>query len=247
MIELLIGVTLSLILLAGIIVIYTNNKRSFLISENLSDMQRNAQFTQLLLNRTIRHAGFRSSPDFTTLKNYDDFDAIYPPGSEIVSGSDNSVGGNDNLTVRFQGNSDSEIYDCLAQPVLSNQLAINTFSINNSNELICSAINNGVANPNNPEVMVENIQGMQIRYGQDANGDGIVDRFVPANYPGLNFNNVKAVRISILMRSRDQINPVLDNKTYTMQDVSYGPFNDRFLRRVYTSTIQLRSMPNDAQ
>lgn len=245
LIEILIGITMSLLLIAGFINLFLNNKRSYLLDQNLADIQRNGQFANMILNRTLRLAGYRTTPDLANMQTYVDYIDLFPAGSEFISGADNSNNGSDSITIRYQGSNSGDIFDCLATPVGANQMAESTFSINANNELVCSAINNGVANPNNPAVLIENVEAMQIRYGEDTDGDGIVNRYVPANFGGLDYNRVMAVRISLLLRSDSPLNPVVDNKLYTVEDSEFGPFNDRLLRKVYTTTIQLRSMFKD--
>lgn len=246
LIEILIGITMSLILLAGFINLFMNNKRTYLLDHSLSELQRNGQFANLILNRTLRLAGYRTTPDLENMKGYADYVDIFPPGSELITGTNNDTNGSDSITIRYQGNNSGDIFDCLATPVAANQVAESRFFINNNQELVCSAINNGATNPNNPAVLVENVQSMQIRYGEDTDGDGIVNHYVPAGFSGLDYNRVLAVRISLLLTTDTPTNPVIDNKFYTVQDVEYGPFNDNFLRKVYTTTIQLRSVSKDA-
>jgi type IV pilus assembly protein PilW len=246
LIEILIGITMSLLLMAGFINLFLNNKRAYLLDHNLSEIQRNGQFAHMILNRTMRLAGYRTMPDLANMEGFQEYVDIFPNGSELITGTDNITNGSDSITIRYQGNNSSDIYDCLATPVGSNELAESQFFINTNNELVCSATNNGVANPNNPAVLIENVEAMQIRYGEDTDADGIVNQYVPANFPGLDYNNVLAVRISLLLKTDSEVNPVLDSKLYNVQDVEFGPFNDNFLRKVYTTTIQLRSMFNDA-
>lgn len=88
------------------------------------------------------------------------------------------------------------------------------------------------------EELVEGVQDMQILYGEDINGDLAADRYLDATTIGSNMNNVVSVRISLLMRSLDQITtrPV----PYSFSGVSSTP-TDRFLRRVFSSTVNLRN------
>lgn len=245
LIEILIGITMSLLLIAGFINLFLNNKRAYLLDENLTTMQRNGQFAHMILNRTLRLAGYRTVPDLSDMQGYADYENIFPAGSEFIRGTDNDSNGSDTLTVRYQGSANGDIYDCLATPVGANEVAESYFFINANNQLVCSATNNGVANPNNPAILVENVEAMQIRFGEDTDDDGIVNQYVPASFPGLDYSRVLAVRISLLLRTDNQTNPVSDTKLHTVQDVEFGPFNDNFLRKVFTTTIQLRSVSND--
>lgn len=245
LIEIMIGVVLSLLLFAGLINLLVSNKRTYLLEKNLSELQRNGQFTTTFLNRTIRLAGFRTIPAFSNQQTFSDYQDLFPAGSELIFGSDNTTNNSDSITIRFQGNNTGNIFDCLAGPVNQNQIAESTFFISANDELMCAAVNNGVANPNSPEVLVDGVQAMEIRYGEDLDADAIVDHYVPASSGSLDYNRVISVRISLLLRTSEPVNPVPDSKTYALQDVTVGPFNDNFLRRVYTTTIHMRNMSAD--
>lgn len=89
--------------------------------------------------------------------------------------------------------------------------------------------------------VVEGIQAMQILYGIDNNNDKNVDSHVAANAV-TNWNNVRSVQIGLLVRTINEIRDMEpDNATYNVLGTTFGPFNDRHLRRVFTATIGLRN------
>lgn len=99
-------------------------------------------------------------------------------------------------------------------------------------------------NFNDAVEIVDGVESMQVRYGEDTNGDGGVDVYVNAN--GVtNWANVRSVRIGLLLRSPAEIarGPV-DNNAY---DVSgdgaddFDPVGDRRMRLVMSGTIGLRN------
>lgn len=99
------------------------------------------------------------------------------------------------------------------------------------------------------EELVEGIENMQILYGENTNNDtnSAADRFVPADQVG-NWDNVVSVRITLLVMSLED-NLVPSAQPYTYNDVVYngGSGNgaappDRRLRRVFTTTINLRNV-----
>lgn len=240
-VEVFISLSISLMLMSGLINLMLNNQQAYRLDHNLSEIQNNGQYATSFMSRTIRLAGFRAPPDFSAMLNYEDLSDIFPSGSEILNGTNNNVNGSDTITVRYQGSPSGNMFDCLAQSVSAGALAVNTFSINNQAQLICSAVNDGTANPSNPTVLVDGVEAMQIRFGEDLNNDGIVDRYVPPGFAGLVLNNVVSVRISLLLRSQEQVSPTVNTQTYSLQDSSLGPFNDKYLRRLVTTTVKLRS------
>jgi type IV pilus assembly protein PilW len=89
--------------------------------------------------------------------------------------------------------------------------------------------------------IVEGVETMQILYGIDTGGDKHVDTYVAANAV-TNWNNVRSVQIGLLVRTINEIRDMEpDNATYNVLGTTFGPFNDRHLRRVFTTTIALRN------
>lgn len=93
------------------------------------------------------------------------------------------------------------------------------------------------------EELIEGVENMQIVYGEDTSApvDGNVDQYVTADAV-TNWNNVFAVRVSLLMRS------VVDNVVNQPQAISFngatvnsGAGADRRLRKVFTATIAVRN------
>ncbi len=241
LVEILISMVISIFLFAGVLNLFQSNKRAYRLEQNLSSLQQNGRFATTFLNRTIRLAGFRSEPDLKQMELYQEYEEVFPENSELIAGTNDNVNGSDSLTVRYQGNSHANIFDCLATPVQKQQMAVSTFFLNENAQLVCAAVNNGVPNLSNPDVLVDNVEAMHIRFGEDLNGDGIVNRYVPPDHPGLNTARVVSLRISLLLRTVEEASPIVDKKFYALQDVEIGPFNDNFLRKVFTTTVQLRS------
>jgi len=87
--------------------------------------------------------------------------------------------------------------------------------------------------------LMDGVEAMQVLYGEDTDADGAANRYVsviPANVL-----NVVSMRISILISSSESVSPDTAARTYAVLDQQYGPFNDSRLRRVYTTTVQLRN------
>lgn len=88
------------------------------------------------------------------------------------------------------------------------------------------------------EEIAEGVQDMQIVYGEDTNGDQSADRYVTAPNVG-NMENVVSVRVDLLLRSLEQITtaPV----AYTFAGAAPVTPTDRLLRRVFSTTVNLRN------
>lgn len=86
--------------------------------------------------------------------------------------------------------------------------------------------------------LVEGIENLQILYGEDTNGDGSADYYVPYGSVS-DANDIVSVRVNILVRS------IEDGIVQGSQSVQFNgvtsTFNDGRLRKAFTSTIALRN------
>lgn len=94
------------------------------------------------------------------------------------------------------------------------------------------------------DLLIEGVQAMQVAYAVDTTNDRIADAYVAANAVA-NWDNVMSVTLSMLIRSVEQGTDV-DSKTYQLLTAplggqEFGPFDDRRMRMVFTTTIALRN------
>ena len=108
-----------------------------------------------------------------------------PPAGNKIQGTD---GATDTVTIRLTDN-----LDC--RDVATGGVAVNQFRINNSN-LECSG--DGAT----WDIFVQNVEDMQILYGEDLDADGVANRYLTATQ-GPTWNNVVSARVSLLLRSTD--------------------------------------------
>ena len=80
------------------------------------------RFTQQLLTRTIRYAGYKTSPNSITAD-------IFTPANPALFAVDGANNASDTLTVRFEGSgptagtADGSVIDCLGNAVAARTLA----------------------------------------------------------------------------------------------------------------------------
>ena len=96
--------------------------------------------------------------------------------------------------------------------------------------------------------LVEGIESMQFTYGVDTDSppDGNADRYVAAGTLNTgatipNWRQVVSVRLDLLVRSLQQEGGYNNDLTYTIGNVTFGPANDMYRRKVYSSTVHLRN------
>ena len=98
------------------------------------------------------------------------------------------------------------------------------------------------------ECIVEGVEDLQIELGIDTTGDGAANAYVN-DFTVNNLDRAVSLRLYLLMRAIDIDVGYTDERTYTLGNTaagSYqvGPFNDRFHRRVYTTTVAMRNLAN---
>jgi len=97
-----------------------------------------------------------------------------------------------------------------------------------------------------PQELIQGIEGMQLVYGVDTNLDLLADVYQKANAV-TDWSKVVSVNVAVLARSIDENGVGKDKQTYLLlggtagNGANYGPFNDRRLRAVFTTTITLRN------
>ncbi|HQS82296.1 MAG TPA: PilW family protein [Thiobacillus sp.] len=94
------------------------------------------------------------------------------------------------------------------------------------------------AGGDNPAEVAEGVENMQILYGIDADSNGIVESYSAAT-AALNWNQVAAVRISLLVAGNDD-NVATSAQTYTYDGGSVTA-GDQRLRQVFTTTVSVRN------
>lgn len=91
------------------------------------------------------------------------------------------------------------------------------------------------------EEILEGVESMQVLYGEDTNNDKSPNYYVTAD-DVVNWNNVISLKISLLLRSsKNKIIKEAQSLDFNGTQMTITDPNDRYLRRVFTSTISLRN------
>jgi len=97
-----------------------------------------------------------------------------------------------------------------------------------------------------PQELIQGVEGMQLLYGVDTDGDQLANVYQKANAVA-DWSTVVSVNIAVLARSIDETGVEKDKQTYKLlggtanSGADYGPFNDRRQRQIFTTTITLRN------
>ena len=231
LVEIMVALTIGLLMMAGILQISLANKESSRLQRNMGFVQENIRTASQILTSDIRMAGLKT--DITRDLSAPRLAAI--EGAIVGGGSTN-----DQITIAYQSNTDCLGLDTPPEAPGQLRTAVNRYFTQNL-RLMCE----GNGNPGVPQPLLEGVEGLQILFGENTNGDGVTpNRYVSATQA--NMSRVVAVRIGMRFISREAVRPTVDTNQYALLDAA--PFtpgaNDRLLRRELTTTISLR---NDAQ
>ncbi|HEU4781278.1 MAG TPA: PilW family protein [Steroidobacteraceae bacterium] len=94
-----------------------------------------------------------------------------------------------------------------------------------------------------PQEIIPGVEAMQIRYGVDTDGNMTINDYVNANLVA-DWSQVISVSLAMLVRSGEATSPTVDSRVYTLLDTALLPFNDRFQRALFTTTVTLRNRTN---
>lgn len=101
-------------------------------------------------------------------------------------------------------------------------------------------LSGGVVKLQAAQPVIEGIQTIKFEYGRDTDGDGGVDIFDDCSTcAALDWANVVAVQVYVLARNLERSSGYRDDKVYQLGSTTLGPFNDGYVRHVYTSFIRL--------
>lgn len=89
----------------------------------------------------------------------------------------------------------------------------------------------------NSQELVENVEDLQLLFGEDTVGDGLVDDYVEADSVS-DWGRIYSVRINLLLRSEENITKEARDITFNGEIVSG---EDRRLRLAFSSTVALRN------
>jgi type IV pilus assembly protein PilW len=195
-IELMIALLIGLFLLGGLLTIVQNNRRVFGSQTQLSQLQDSERLALTMMTDVIQMAGYfpdptSNSPQSTMLATT----ATTPTmiAGQAMTGTFSAAG--DTITVRYTTNGSDNILSCTGTSTTGGIFTyVNTFSVNNANQLICTR-EDGVAYP-----LVNGVTNLKVLYGVNSTGSGNnVDSYKNATQvtAGPNWSNVISVQITL--------------------------------------------------
>ena len=233
-------------------------------TDELSLLQANGRDVLQQLTQVIQHTGYKSTRSplgeemfitgavaSSTCANGDD--SVKNTGlfsatkNDVSNGTFNSdtIGvvylGDDLLTTDCTGeeiDTSCALSDTSAAPLAASRIYSYFKTGKNPNGipvLTCSGSISG-----DEEEIAEGVENLQLMYGEDADSDGIPDRFVNSD-DVTNWGSIVSVNVAVLIRSLRPVAPAASIQRYQLLDGINIQTNDKYLRAVFTTTIRLRN------
>lgn len=258
LIELLIAMTLGLLLLFAIGTVYVASVQTYRTQDDFARLQESGRTALEMIGRGVRQAGYADL--FTNARKIGfEGTALGNLNTACTVGSFVS----DVVTVQFDASGAGE-QDCQAVNTVAGDFVQQSYYVapdatTGLPSLFCRAVTAPTTAPTPPTAcptggtpLIENVEDLQVSYGQDTNGDGNVDQYsaTPAN-PA----NVLAVKVCVLIRSQNvgiapggqrfqTCNGALAEDASTANDFvapPTAPANDTRMRRAFVATFSLRN------
>lgn len=101
-------------------------------------------------------------------------------------------------------------------------------------------IDGGIASTEVEEI-AHGVEGLQLSYGVDLNGDGVANRFVDADDVS-DWNQVMSLRMTAVFRSSVEVYSSDQNLTLNVDGSSVAIANDKYLRQVVSTSVRFRNL-----
>ncbi len=190
LIELMVAITVTLFMLAGVLAIYVNMKTTFVAQSNLAQLQDSERLVLTMLTTTLQSAGYFVNPLTNTATSALPAASVTWPGGttsafaagQAVVGTGSGTGtgaASDTIAVQYQAASGDGLMNCQGgtNPATSGApvVWVNSFAVNNNNELTCT-VGTGA-----PVALASQVASLSVLYGVDTSGSGATDTYLPAS------------------------------------------------------------------
>lgn len=216
MIELMIGILLASLIIAGVLYIFNGSRASSLLIESESKMLDEAQFAMENMNSVIRMAGYTMDP----MAGIDSI--VTNSGSptvtaDVIQGTEGGANP-DTIKIWYEGNSDGSVFDCHGATVGEDGtsgngvLRSNQYFIDDSGSLSCAR------NTGGPQPLIDNVADLQIMYGIDTDdvADGSVNMYKHAGELSVD-ERLKVVTVMLSLTLEATIVGDTMKKTFTSE------------------------------
>jgi len=224
LIELLVAILIGLFIILGLSQVFLNMYSTSKSEGSLFQFQNNQRTGIVMLTNTVQLAGYFASPPTSinyaqsvlpAVTNSGDGTA-FTPGTGIVGTGTSGGSSSHTINIYYQTSGADNVYNCqggvasVGSPTPLYTTFINSFSINASNQLVCTVTTNGAGTASLPLVLADNIQSMSILYGIDSTGSAATtNTYMDATTVSAKsmWANVRAVQITLNFCTANVLNP----------------------------------------
>lgn len=233
--EVLIGVFLSSLLIAGIVQLVVASVSAYRLQLSLSQLEESGRYARDVLISHISQAGYRPQPwenqlQLPALTN-ETLDGSSKPGDQLglQRWSSHNCYGNENPVRDSDGQAAFYLMQARFRVNTSNNLAITCRYGPDASQLTTQINNFG---------LVEGVESMQVLFAEDRDGDKIADRWVTGQ-AWQRESDIRAVKVALLLSTSSPFDQPASGQI-TLLDETITPPGDGRLRRVSILTAAIR-------
>ncbi len=240
LVELMVAMALGVVLMLGVVDIFSSVRASTQLEQNLSRMQESGRFLMNFMLEELQEAGYAGPPGQELT-----LDPITKPTNGITSDG----GGQAADTIEVNYASD---YNCSGTYQVVYALKTVSFSWSAdvdptgdvSPGITWTCTYNGVVEVNN-QALADGVETFQVLYGEDTDADSAPNQFVDAATVA-NWENVVSLEVGIIVQSPD-VNMALTTSTpepVSLMGQDFDPSAEQRLQKPFMTTIALRNVIN---
>ena len=252
LVELMVSISITALLMLGLVEIFGSNKASSELQQGLSRLQENARYAHFFIARHIRNAGY--FPIAETLNPNLDFGVTFNTASippPIFNAVDGGGINSDQLDMAFFSNE-----DCTGQlnPVLDldgrNSIWRKEirFEQDDNNQLLFNCAYGPALTPLgalpvqiNRVPMLSGIEALQFQYGIDTDGDLAPNLYADNPQFAAGVSTV-SIRVGLIVATVDPVSQLPDDQPINLLGQNYAATGDRRIRRPLIFTVHMRNL-----
>lgn len=262
LVSLIVGMGLSAFLIMVMLQVFATSKANHKLAENLAEMNDTLRYVTVTMTDLIGYAGYRVPPaagsDFRSYNSV--FTSDY--SGTVVSNDTNNrwtareVNLGDRFWIKLEGSNEGFIRDCEGTRINASDGAVKVkfyarergggYSGQEGVSLLCERAVDGLSYDYDSQgVMLipsYNFESMWVRYGEDTNNDGVIDRWVTHEASGFRRDRVYAMRIAIMIHSRDELLRDSITRNFTIFGEPYT-YSSRRIFKLHVFTVNMPYAP----
>lgn len=182
LIELMVGLVLSLFLAAGLVVMSQSSLQSYRVQNQNATLAQSERLAATFVGSVVQSAGYFNQPAVYSQASAFPASGAFSPG-QYLSGTDGTwaSGESDTLSLRMLPAPNDQVLNCLGQRNIgaAGQLYINQLTLDTAEQqLECTVSGPGIATQTQP--ILDGVISLRFLYGVDTDGDGSADRYLDA-------------------------------------------------------------------